>query len=124
MVQTTTVPALLSDGSSTGQSLAAWLTMANPRSLGWALEMWGYALLGIATWLAAPVFDGGRLEGLTRNLFVLNGPLSVAGGVATALMPGWVLQPAGLVAFGAWNVLIIAMTGLTIVAMRPTKEPL
>lgn len=116
-IQTTFVPALLVDAPRNA-ALVAGFTMANPTSLAWALEMWGYAVLGVATWLVAPVFDRGPLERITAWLFVLNGPVSIAGGLATAVQPGWVMTPAGLLAFGAWNVLVVAMAGLALVAMR------
>ena len=77
-IQTTFVPALAKYGSAGDEPLVGALTMTNPRSLGWALEMWGYALLGVATWLSAPVFSSGALERLTALLFVLNGFVSIA----------------------------------------------
>lgn len=117
-IQTTVVPSLLGAESSGEQAVLATLTMSNPVSLGWGLEMWGYAALGVATWLASPVFGSGALEGSLRALFVANGPISVLGGVVTVMVPGWVLTKSGLVAFGAWNVLIIVMLGLTVAAMR------
>jgi hypothetical protein len=30
------------------------LTMANPSSLAWGLEMWGYGFLSVGTWQVAP----------------------------------------------------------------------
>lgn len=117
-IQTSVVPALVTSGAGTDRSLLAWLTMANPLSLGWSLEMWGYAVLGVATWLAAPAFGGEGIERPTAALFVANGPISLAGGVMTALAPGWVLTTGGLVAFGAWNLLVVAMTACAIAAMR------
>jgi hypothetical protein len=107
-IQTTVVPTLVTASSDT-RAVVAWLTMTNPRSVGWVLEMWGYALLGLATWLVAPAFSGHR-DRLTRSLFMINGPFSIIGAVATAVRPGWVLEPVGLVAFAAWNVLVVAMT--------------
>jgi hypothetical protein len=92
--------------------------MVNPRSLGWALEMWGYAILGVATWLVAPVFAGSVQERTVAWMFVANGPLSVAGGLATALWPGWVMTTPRLIAFAGWNVLVAAMAVGVIVVMR------
>jgi len=120
-VQTTFVPALVTS-SPEDASLISGLTMANPRSLGWALEMWGYAVLGVATWLVAPVFRQGPLERTTAWLFVANGPVSVLGGVATAAVPGWVLTLGGLLAFAVWNVLVVAMTTLAILSMRARRQ--
>ena len=111
-LQTTVVPALVQAGDPASRSLAAAITMANPRGIGWALEMWGYGVLGVATWLCAPVFAGAGPARWTRAAFVANGPVSVVGGVVTAVSPGWVMTTTGLVSFACWNVLVMAMTGL------------
>jgi len=68
-VQTTVVPGLVEQWSPGDGPLLSALTMANPRSLGWALEMWGYGVLGVATWLCAPVFARGTLERVIALLF-------------------------------------------------------
>jgi hypothetical protein len=83
------------------------LTMANPRSFAWFLEMFGYAALGVATWLVAPLFAGsGRRGDLVRRLLELNGWVSILGAACTALIDGFVFTTAGLASFLAWNVLI------------------
>jgi hypothetical protein len=117
-VQTTFVPALLRSGTTSDVQLAAAVTMANPRSLGWALEMWGYAVLGVATWLAAPVFAGSALARAARVLFTVNAPVSIVAAVAAAVRPGWVTTPIGVAAFILWNGLVVAMTVLALLAMR------
>jgi hypothetical protein len=33
-------------------------SMANPGSLSWAIEMWGYGILGLATWLMSGYYKG------------------------------------------------------------------
>ncbi|AHG93258.1 hypothetical protein J421_5723 (plasmid) [Gemmatirosa kalamazoonensis] len=123
-VQTTLVPALVRDASPGARAVLGTLTMANPRSLGWALEMWGYAVLGAATWLAAPVLRSaapGRWSHTAAVLLVWNGPLSVATAVLTALRPGWVLGGVGLAAFGVWNALVVAMTLAAALAARERR---
>jgi hypothetical protein len=123
-IQTTFVPALVAAAERDSLALAGNLTMANPASLGWALEMWGYGVLGVATWLAAPVFADRRFGATTAALFVANGPVSIAGALASALVPGWVLTPAGLWAFGLWNALLAALLVGAIAAMRsPEPQP-
>ncbi len=117
-MQTSFVPVLAEEYSAAKAPVISALTMANPRSLAWALEMWGYALLGVATWLVAPVFSGGRLERATAWLFVANGPVSIAGGFWTAAQPGWVMSPLGLSMFAGWNVLMFAMVVLALVCFR------
>ena len=121
-IQTTVVPALVSSASSSDLALVGLLTMVNPKSLGWSLEMWGYAVLGVATWLVAPVFATSRWEHGAKWLFVLNGPVSIASGLATAMRPGWVLSGVGFISFAIWNVLIIAMLALTIASFRARRS--
>jgi hypothetical protein len=119
VVQTTFVPALMRSHAPGEAPLIAAFSLANPRSLGWALEMWGYAVLGVATWLVAPVFAGdGRLGRATAGLFVANGPVSIAGGLLTAWRPGWVMTPVGTALFVGWNLLVAAMIPLAIVVLR------
>jgi len=118
IMQTTFVPGLVRSYSAEQAPVLAAVTMANPGSLAWALEMWGYAALGAATWLCAFSFVGGRLARATRYLFFANGPLSIGAAIAMALWPGWVLTAFGLFAFVAWNALVIAMTALAIAAAK------
>jgi len=83
------------------------ITMANPNSIGWELEMYGYGILGIATTFAASLFDTGNRQRWIRRLFILNGIISILGAVLVPLIPGWVLTPAGMTAGGIWNALIV-----------------
>jgi hypothetical protein len=109
LVQTTFLPGLVrAEGAASATAISA-LTMANPRSLGWAIEMWGYGYLGLATWLVAPVFRGERRGSVTAWLFVGNGVASVVGTAATVVSPAWLLGGPGLLAFAAWNVLLAAL---------------
>jgi hypothetical protein len=125
-IQTTFVPAMVRNWSLARGSAIDVFTMANPRSLAWALEMWGYAILGVATWLSAPVFAHvakGAWASAAKVSFIANGPVSIAGGVLTALRPGWVEQTAGLAAFAGWNILVFAMTLSAAFAVRqPDRE--
>jgi hypothetical protein len=84
----------------------AELTMANPASFAWFLEMFGYAAMGAATWFVSGCFGGGRRADLVRLLLIGNGVLSIAGAVCTALVDRWVFSPSGLVCFAVWNVVI------------------
>lgn len=125
VVQTTFVPALAQTHSPEAAPMLAALSLANPRALGWALEMWGYAVLGVATWLVAPVLsDYGRAGKLAARLFVANGPVSVVGAVWTAFRPGWVMSGAGFVLFGAWNLLMLVMIAEVIRALRAAPHVL
>ncbi len=81
--------------------------------------MWGYALLGVATWLCAPVFGrNSRAARAAAWCFVVNGPVSIAGGVATAVTRSWLLSSSGLVVFGLWNLLVVAMCGFGFAAAQ------
>jgi hypothetical protein len=117
ILQAAFIPALVSPYRPEDDALITAFTMSNPRSLAWALEMWGYGVLGVATWAVAVVFGSSRLERATAAAFRANGVASVAGALATARWPGWELTPAGGVAFGLWNLLMIVMAALVIAAM-------
>jgi hypothetical protein len=123
VVQTTFVPALVRSGAPEVAPLIAAFSLSNPTALGWALEMWGYAVLGVATWLVAPVLsEQGRPGRLAAALFVANGPVSIVGAALTAARPGWVMTPAGFVMFAGWNLLMIVMLVLVIAALRSHRR--
>lgn len=125
VVQTTFVPGLVASASLESAPLIAAFSLSNPRALGWALEMWGYAVLGVATWLVAPVLaDHGRAGRTAAALFVANGPVSIVGALLTALRPGWVMTAAGFGLFAAWNLLMLVMVALVIVAFRSRPRDL
>jgi hypothetical protein len=86
----------------------AALTMANPGSFAWFLEMFGYAAMGVATWLVAPAFSGSRRADLIRYLLIANGVFSILGAACTALFDRWVFSAAGLASFVGWNLLVAA----------------
>jgi hypothetical protein len=118
VIQTTFVPALVSAYTEPDGAILSAFTMSNPRSLGWGLEMWGYGLLGVATWLVAPVFRGSKLERAASWAFVANGPASIVPAVWTALDPGWELTAPGLVSFAVWNLLVVVMAILAFLVFR------
>jgi hypothetical protein len=118
IIQTTFVPGLATSPIAAQRDAIGLFSMSSPRSLGWALEMWGYGLLGVATWLAAPVLHETPLERWTARLLVANGQLSIASALLTGLAPGWVLTNAGLIAFLVWNVLVIALGIVGWLALR------
>ena len=60
----------------------SFLAMANPKSLPWAIEMFGYGILGLATLVVAPLFSSRGLQRIIRWLLILNGIVSVGGAVA------------------------------------------
>ena len=117
VAQTTFVPDLARRYEPANAPIIAALSMSNPRSLAWGIEMWGWGLLGVATWLLSPVFDRTALERAAALTFMANGPVSIAGALWTIARPGWVMTPAGLAAFAAWNVLLAAMAALAFIAL-------
>jgi hypothetical protein len=116
--QTTFVPALLADYKPEYAVIISTFSFSNPRSLCWALEMWGYALLGVATWLLAPVFHGSTVEKMTAGLMIANGVVSVAGGFISALDLAWVMTLPGMINYIAWNALVILWAIFVIVSLR------
>jgi hypothetical protein len=117
-LQTTFVPSLTKGYVDANGPLLEAVTMSNPKSIAWSLEMWGYAWLGVATWLASPVLSRNRLERATAYTFAVNGPISIAGALWTAFDPGWVMTKPGLVVFSAWNGLVVVMSALAFAAFR------
>jgi hypothetical protein len=66
---------------------------------------------------------GDGIARAARYAFVANGPVSIAGALLTTLLPGWVMNPVGLVAFALWNVLLATMAVLTLrVLAQPVKS--
>jgi hypothetical protein len=116
--QTTFVPALVSDYRPEYDPLISAFSFSNPRSLCWAIEMWGYALLGLATWLAAPVFDGAGVERTARLLMIANGLFSAIGALVVSFDLSWVFTPAGLLSYASWNLLVFALSVCVLVALR------
>jgi hypothetical protein len=102
-IQTMFVPAAVAAGDRTVSAF----TMQNPRSLAWMLEMVGYAWLGVATWLVAPAFQGAGRRAWIRALLVANGAVSVAAAAGAAGSMEWLFRPSGLIAYGAWNLLLL-----------------
>jgi hypothetical protein len=102
-----------------GDPTVAYLTMTNPASVGWALEMFGYGALGVACWLAAPLFGG---EGARRRAIVVlmgaNAVVNIGSAIATAVDVGWVMTPAGLTAYLSWNALVVATMAVVALEFR------
>jgi len=109
VLQTTFVPSLARPYHAGNDALIAALAMANPRSLAWALEMWGYAVYGVATWAIASAFGHTRLERAVAAMFVANGVISIVGGFATMASMTWLRSPPGLAAFALWNAMMLVM---------------
>jgi hypothetical protein len=109
VTQTTFVPAVVNAYTSELGPVLTTLSMSNPNSLPWALEMWGYGLMGLGTWFAAGFFGTSRLERIAKTLFIVNGVLSVFGAVIASIDLGGVFSTAGLAGYVIWNVLYLAL---------------
>jgi hypothetical protein len=107
IAQTALVPAAVKRGDA---ATIQTLSMASPSAICWSIEMFGYGFLGLASLCVVPTFSGPGLRRATRVLLLANAVVSVVGAVLTAHDAAWVLTTAGLWAFGAWNVVIVAMT--------------
>ncbi|MBX7107877.1 MAG: hypothetical protein K1X61_04430 [Chitinophagales bacterium] len=75
--QTTFVRHLALHYKPSDDAVIAAFSMSNPMSLSWAVEMWGYGFLGVATWLLAEYYR--NRNALIRYLLIGNGIMSVAG---------------------------------------------
>jgi len=94
----------------------AMLSMANPASLSWSVEMWGYAILGVATWLLSAFYR--NKSRAIYVLLILNGIVSVPSAVLFVLDERWLLTTTGLAGYFSWNLLMIV---LLILVFRHSK---
>jgi hypothetical protein len=83
------------------------LSMANPASLSWAIEMWGYAILGVATWLLSAYYR--NKNRLIYSLLIANGVISVGSAVLFIINGTWLLTTVGLAGYAFWNLLMIVL---------------
>ncbi len=118
ILQTTFIPALALKGGDGANILISALSMSNPNSLAWAIEMYGYMFLGLALLWLLPYFQvsgRSRLAGLNlwiRRLLIANAVLSIAGAIITSFKLDWVLTDAGLASFVSWNLIFLAIVFL------------
>jgi hypothetical protein len=89
-----------------------------PRHLGGALGNRGdRVLLGLGSWLAAPVLNASRLERRAAALLAGNGVIGIAGAAISVARLEWVLGTPGLLSYAAWNayfLLTLALVGLAL----------
>ncbi|HET7898765.1 MAG TPA: hypothetical protein VFL47_13870 [Flavisolibacter sp.] len=85
----------------------AMFSMANPASLSWAIEMWGYAFLGVATWLLAAYYR--ERSRVIYILLIANGITSVFSAALYTYNAKWLLTTAGLAGYFVWNLLMIVL---------------
>jgi hypothetical protein len=117
IAQTTIVPGAVRQGGP-GEAAIQLFAMTNPSSVCWAIEMYGYAILGVASLFAAPSFHGPGVHRASSALLIANGVVSVASAGATSHDSRWLMTTIGLVAFIAWNVLAVTMVAAMIASFR------
>jgi len=83
------------------------VTMSNPRSLAWVLEMFGYGFLGLSTWCISMVFWGSKRMNVIRYLLIANGVVSIAGAMITTGGVSWLFETSGIISYVLWNLLIL-----------------
>lgn len=106
----------------TNPEVAGMLTMVNPHSVSWVLEMFGYGFLGLSVWFLVPLLEGSKRIGTIRMLMILNGIVSIAGAVITVFNISWVLSTAGMISYLVWNLLILVLMVLVILEFKPAPE--
>jgi len=116
--EATFIPALVRNYTPAQDAILTTFAVTNPYSLFWVIEMWGYGFLGLGTLFAAGFFTTRGLEGVTRVLFLANGVVSLAGALYTSIRLEWVLSVAGLVSYGLWNILYLALAVLFLLVVR------
>lgn len=121
VAQTTFIPALATHYRPAYEGLVDAFSITNPRSLAWAIEMWGYALLGGATWFASGIFRDGRQQRWLAGLMVLNGFASIIAAIAAAADMSWIVGTLGFAGYIAWNILMAAIFVLTVLVLTPRR---
>ena len=105
--QTTYIHHLASNYKPENDNTIAILSMANPASLSWAIEMWGYAILGVATWLLSAYYK--ERSRIIYFLLIANGIISILSAALFIYNDKWLLTTTGLAGYFAWNLLMIVL---------------
>jgi hypothetical protein len=95
--------------------------MTNNQSMMWVIEVLGYFFMGLSTLFAAPVFGKGKIEGLVRWLFVVNGILGILTPIAYALSLPMEILLGGLI---VWDIVMpLATASLAYLFRRVGQLP-
>lgn len=105
--QTTFIRHLALHYKTENDAVISTFSMANPMSLSWAIEIWGYGILGATTWLIAGYYK--QKNNFIRWLLILNGIVSLLSVAFTIININWVLTPAGIIGYMFWNILMIVL---------------
>jgi hypothetical protein len=99
-------------------STIAIFSMANPLSLSWSIEMWGYATLGIASWHLSLFYRQSSRK--IYYLLIANGIVSILSAVLFTINKEWLFGKFGLSSFFIWNLLMMV---LLLLIYRHAKQP-
>ena len=113
-IQTTAVPAMVLNAN----SIVEAFTMVNPSSICWTIEMFAYAILGIAYWLVSSAFGGKVIFNSIKYLMIFNGLISVLGLLIPLIDPKLLLESESIVGYTLWNSLIVLIMILIIIAFK------
>lgn len=91
------------------------LSMTNPNSIMWVIEVLGYFFMGLSTLSVVPVFKSGLLEKSIKLLFAVNGLMGIGGLIGYALRLDLMIMYGGLV---LWNILMPIATALTVIYFK------
>jgi hypothetical protein len=113
-IQIAFVPAMVSDSN----QILEFVSMVNPKSICWILEMFAYAILGIAYWLVSIAFQGKGILNIIKYLMIFNGIASLLGVLIPVFDPELLLESESIMGYVLWNVLIVLIMSLILIAFR------
>lgn len=109
IIQTTYIPYLSTNNPPETSSVLAVFSMANPGSLAWALEMYGWGGIGLSFVFMAFIFENNKLQQTLKILFLVNGISSCISAIITSIDMNWLFSPAGFAALIIWNLLVLVI---------------
>lgn len=124
LIQTTYVPYLATYQPVEAEMVLPVYSMANPGSLAWAFEMWGWGGIGFSFLLMIPILESSLKEKLLKGLFLLNAISSVLGAVLTSINMKWLFSPAGFASLIFWNLLVLAIDVILLFYISERERPL
>jgi len=116
-IQTTAIPAMVSDSN----FILDTFSMVNPTSICWTIEMFAYAILGIAFWLVSVAFQENRILIVIKYLMIFNGVVSVLGILIPVIDPKLLLESESIIGYIFWNLLLVLIMTLIIISFRKKR---
>ena len=109
IIQTTYVPYLATNNPPETATVLPVFCMANPGSLAWALEMYGWGGIGLSYIFMAFIFNNIKTERILKILFLINGISSCLSAIMTSIDMNWLFSNAGLTSLVLWNSLVFVI---------------